>query len=694
MSTFWSSDDKIPVKQTKISIPAEHGLDYDAGQVVNITIPANVRFIQPKETYLKFDVLLKGGTAGNRVMLDAECGGQVLIRDIRIYSGGAGGSLLEEIQNYNVLTALKYDYENNETIRNKRGLTEGCNDFNSEQRGTYLSMKSNLNNVSKNAYSRAYTKDELEHDGYFGTATSSPVGTADSTTGLFQGLQKVKCLLPLNTGIFSNDKVFPSLLTEGLRLEILLEQAPRCIRILDTLNRYNRIGTAPIVHSVGALAVGTPAETGGCDPSSAANAWDTTDGNGQAIRYIWFRRDNQMTNVSNFPLAVGEYFDLLDMNKSPLDGVAATNVRPAYSGGSTAYAGATSGDDGLLRVEAIQFFPGDTANPTTTLGGAYGLIRVKLEANAYLWRQAGAPVGYAVSGTHGNWVAFSKEIATRTGFTYNPSYTISDVELIVQEVEMPQGYVSKMMSMMKEGGVLNYDFLSYTNYKYSQLAGDVVANIRLPLNQSKAKSILSIPTDSSVYSNIKQVTGSDLSWGAGVGATALTQVVTYPAFDSANYTYNNRNTLPFLAADPPTGNGTGITCCDHWMNSVRSGMVGIWDELQQYQWFYNGKLNPSRQVDCSEVATGRSLSQQWCIEAEKALAMAGIRPLSFKAQHTNAFLGRALALQTGVYDTRGRDFNLQVEYTGVAPIKNKLWHNFVAHIRSLQIKGNQISLQI
>ena len=234
----------------------------------------------------------------------------------------------------------------------------------------------------------------------------------------------------------------------------------------------------------------------------------------------------------------------------------------------------------------------------------------------------------------------------------------------------------------------------YTNYKYSQLAGDVVANIRLPLNQSKAKSILSIPTDSSVYSNIKQVTGSDLSWGAGVGNTALTQDVNYLAYDSSNYTYNNRNARPYASADPPAGNGTGITCCDHVMFSVRSGLVGIWDELQQYQWFYNGKLNPSRQVDCSEVATGRSLSQQWCIEAEKSLAMAGIRPLSFKAQHTNAFLGRALALQNGVYDTRGRDFNLQVEYTGVAPIKNKLWHNFVAHIRSLQIKGNQISLQI
>ena len=215
MSTFWNSDDKIPVKQTKISIPAENGLNYSAGQLINITIPSNVRFIQPKETYLKLDVLINGGGAGNRLMLDAELGGQVLIRDIRVYSGGAGGQLLEEIQNYNVLTALRYDYHQSESIRNKRCLTEGCNDFNPETRGTFCSLKSSLNNVNKNAYSRAYTDDNETNSQLFGTATSNPVGTD-------RGLQKVKCLLPLHTGIFQNDRVFPALLTEGLRIEILV----------------------------------------------------------------------------------------------------------------------------------------------------------------------------------------------------------------------------------------------------------------------------------------------------------------------------------------------------------------------------------------------------------------------------------------------------------------------------------------
>ena len=127
--SFWESKDLVPVAQRKISVPAEFGLNYSAGQKVLIHVPPSIDFFQPKETYLKFEVEIAGGdddTLGRRrLMLDAETGGQVLIRDLRIYSGGAGRILLEEYQNYNVLTALKYDYETNDNLKKKRALTEG-----------------------------------------------------------------------------------------------------------------------------------------------------------------------------------------------------------------------------------------------------------------------------------------------------------------------------------------------------------------------------------------------------------------------------------------------------------------------------------------------------------------------------------------------------------------------------------------
>ena len=96
------------------------------------------------------------------------------------------------------------------------------------------------------------------------------------------------------------------------------------------------------------------------------------------------------------------------------------------------------------------------------------------------------------------------------------------------------------------------------------------------------------------------------------------------------------------------------------------------------------------------IANGnRSINQQWLIECEKALYMSGMDGLSFRAYQENFFIGRALSLQNGIYDARGKDFNLQVEYTGTdAPAKNKLWNCFVAHIRRIVVRGEQISMEI
>ena len=91
-----------------------------------------------------------------------------------------------------------------------------------------------------------------------------------------------------------------------------------------------------------------------------------------------------------------------------------------------------------------------------------------------------------------------------------------------------------------------------------------------------------------------------------------------------------------------------------------------------------------------------SISQQWAIEAEKALAMSDIEPLSFMAFQSNFFIGRALALgKNAVYDARGKDFMLQVEYTGDnVQTKNKLWNNYVSHLRRLVIKSGSLHVQL
>ena len=670
MSGFWSVSDKIPVKQTKVSIPSENGLNFKSNQVMNFNIPASTQFIQPRETYLRFDVKIDDSTwaadGTQRFQLD-KMGGSVVIRDIRIYAGGAGGTLLEEIQNYNVLTGVRYSYEQNESLRNKRSLTEGGSQFNAKCRSTFHNTESSTNNVTENPYFDAFT---------------------DDTTGLqntAHASKKVKCLLPLHTGIFQNDKVFPCLLTDGLRIEILLESAPRCIIPLSQVSDNCHLNEKVIFH-------GLTGEDNG--QGAALNAWDAAGG---PVTDIWVRRDNSQTTAETFPFAIGEMFDFVDSNYNQAEA-----DETAVQGNSPIIA-YTCVDGNPMTIQSIYHYP-FSGGGGAVVGGDWGLTKITLVSGA---TRSAAPTNNQVMGGNSaadaKWVMVSRTLTKASASQMALlDYELTDVELIVQQLEMPPGYTSKLMKMMKEGGSLNYDFLSYRNYKYSALSGDTQVNMRLPLVESRAKSIICVPTDSSVYTDKALIQGTPCSASGVPGLHALIGgVAQYTGFDSteaAKYAYDHNNELVFSAA-------TGAN--EYVPNySQRSGLVGIGDYLTNYQLFYGGKLNPSRIVDCKGVSSGRTLSQQWAIEAEKALAMAGIRPLSFRDLHENFFIGRALSLQDGVYDARGKDFNLQLAYEGTsvivapinlenaAPTKNKLWCNYCSHLRRLVVKGNAISVEV
>lgn len=590
-TTFWTSDEKIPISQTKVSIPATHGLEYSPGNKCEFHIPAGIGFFQPKESYLNLAVKISKDptNAPTRLQLDAETGLQVLLRDVRIYSGGSGRQLLEEYQNYNVLTALKYDYETNDTLKAKRGLTEGATVFNAQQRYTTGVEQSMQNNVDQNPYF-----EPLPASGSFSTAWTN------------SSYQEVKALLPLNTGIFQNDKIFPIAMTEGLVVEIIFEDARRVFRTLDQTNQYRHLMGNPFFMS-------TNGSNAGPDKPKAANA--------SAFTEFYVRRDNCQGwsgNIKAFPFVIGEEFRFVN---------ASTGVdNPSIASGST-----------VAVIKRIEYVGGTTNAVKVTVEGSTGYRPTNLLDQEH--------------------VMYSRSVLDAT--TYNPTYTITNAEFVIQQVEMPSGYTNKLAQMMKGGGVMNYDFVSATNYKISQLKSERVANLRLPLNQSRAKSVLCIPTDASAS-----------------GTKELLE---------AKYTYTTHYDQFASAGDHPWNK----------INSQRTGLVGCVDELTSYQLFYDGKLNPNRKVFCNKISTKNSIDQQPLIELEKGLVMGGIKPFSMKKYRENFCIGRALSLQNGVYDTRGKDFALQVEYQeSNAPTVDKLWNCWCIHLRRIAISGSAIALQI
>ena len=602
MSSFWQTQDKIPISQKSVSVPSQNGLEYSGGQRIVIDIPSSVQYIQPRESYLKFDVKIKLPTASatfhpTPLQLDEILGGQSLLKDVRIYSGGAGKILLEEYQDYNVLTNVKYSYETNDVLRAKRALTEGSTYHSVKSRATLGTTESHKNSVVDNPYFKLPATDDILSDANF---------------------RVVKCLLPLHTGLFSSAKVLPVLLTEGLVIDIILEDTSRVMRMLDTARKDTRFKSKPIFHSVnGSVDPATPATS---IPAQATPGDPTT---GIPITEFFFTNDNSITARNKVPFCVGESVALCD------------------------FAGVDIPIAGTLIVATIEEPAGLPGNQ---------LVKITFDQTVAV---PPLSIGEVLPGTA---FVFSNSVSGYAGVYNTASYVVSNVEMILQQLEMPQGYTSKMMSMMKEGGSMNYDFQSSTNFKYSQLKDDVVANIRLPLNMSRAKAILSVPTDATTYGADVRISGHSPTPGKG----------TYQTFSM-------------------------VGSADRFESSDKSGLVGITDFITDYQYFYDGKLNPSRKVDCQKTASQVSISQIPLIELEKALVMSNITPFSFKEFQSNFVIGRALSLHNGIYDTRGKDFNLQVEYTGQTPavaVKNKLWCNFISHIRRIVFKGNGISLEV
>lgn len=573
MSSFFVAENKVNIAQQSIAVPSDNGLSYNPGQLIELKIdPAQVKFFQPQNSYLQFNVKLQMPTeasgAVSKFMLDSHIGAQALIKDIRIHDG-SNNALLEEIVGYNIATMLKYDYHCNDTLRNKRALTEGAGGRVTPhgQLGTKQSWQ--------NSHKMGYVENDTE-----GTTRASALKNASYTN--------VKVCLPLNTGIFQNDKVFPCMLTNGLRIQILLEDADKVCRMLEggMLKRKKLLN--PFFHSSNGCLTNTGAGSG-----SMVNGTDYTE--------IFITQDNGYVEPSSLPFAVGERIAFV---KAQDNSFVATTPN--------------------ITISKIEFVSG------------FDLI--KITTNSF---SPDTTIGTNANASH---LLVSQSVEGQS--SYNMTYTVSDVDLVLQSLDMGSQYEADMLRRMREGGTINYDFLSMTNYRYSQLATDLVAQIQLPIENRRMKSVICIPTDSTVYTN-KQI----------LQASGTYEIVSGEFQD-------------------------------------RCGLAGISDNIQNYQFTYSGRLQPSRLVDCSKTSAKTSVSQQHLIELEKALTSAGISGQSMLEFNSNFVIGRAVAVQNGVYDARNRQFSLNVNYTGTAPTKNKLWNNFVFHIRRMVINGDNISVEV
>jgi hypothetical protein len=576
-ASYWESDSVIRIGETQVSIPSEHGLSYTSGQKISLMVPPSVKMIDGKSCFLEFNVKIAGGAVPTKLQLD-QMGGSCVIRNLRIYDG-TRSTLLEEIQDYHAVVAIKYDYDADDSLRQSRALVEGGTAYAARFRGNNGTSESHLTELHQNPYF-------VEKSGVLTTDWTD----ADHTTA--------KCCVPIHAGVFG-DRIFPVMMTGGLYLEFDLAPAQQVIKQLDSVNRNVR----------------TPRNV--YFKSLINDADWPVDATNRDVFWVSPTENELGDDTSNFPFCVGETFRFAKyLQPNNLDGL--------------------SGEMKISRIEKHVGSGNIQVTVATARNNAAGVI------------------------IDDGWVMYST--AMEAGATSTLEYTVSDFNLIAHEIHLDPAYEAGMLAKAREGKSIELDIYSVTNHKHSTLSSDTQVTYNIHANNSRAKSLVIMPTDATTYAVGKQV--------AGVGTYQI----------------------------GPFDGGVDVDSddlMDSSLTSMRSGYSGIIDGLTSTQFLMGGVLVPSRPVQTKKMVTKQSVDAFHLFELEKALAQGGVAPRSFAAMQSNFLVGRAFGLQEGVSDLRNKDLQVLLRYEDLSfqPEKNKIYNNFIFHIRKLIIRNGQVAVQ-
>src|SRR6056300_695116 len=210
-------DNAIPSKST--FSPSDHQRSYRSAQTIRFQIQKFNSFIDPRQSSLNFKIQIKG--APTVVTFSKRCGIHSLIDSIRIYD--MEGTQLENIQNYAELAEKLHFYSESSSIRNKRGLTELLEYTSRDFDGIEYDNKPSRN---------FYQSQLFNHEYLTGTDAAYSADVDYSTDP-----NTCEVAFRLYSGILGapSEKMFPVMLTSGLRVEIDLNRADKSLQ-LWTLN--------------------------------------------------------------------------------------------------------------------------------------------------------------------------------------------------------------------------------------------------------------------------------------------------------------------------------------------------------------------------------------------------------------------------------------------------------------------------
>jgi len=449
--SYWAVDETVKIGETAVSIPAEQGLSYSVGATsrrVSFEVPRSVKFLSGKDSYLDFDLEIKhpavqAQVGKTRLQWDP-AGGGMMCQNIRIYTSDR--MLLEEINEYNQLVAVRSDYDTDASRRGSRSLMEGGTVYNPQSGST--------RGASQSEYSDLHTNPWFKVTGAGGPKTAYDTATMQNV---------VHCCVPIHSGVFSGS-IYPNMLT-GLYIEIDLMPAPRVIKQLDSVSKMRRRTLNPIVHTLlldNATEVTTLAAGGGA----------------RTIDAVFFDFANNIDTLDNFPFVVGECVNFI--------------ARVGHAALEANIDGTGGGAFALATISQIEL--------GATLA-APGVNRVKVTfANTVDNLAAAGGRGAVIDNDS---IMISMGVAEAASFPVE--YEVKNLNLVAHQVDLDPSYEQGMLAKARSGGSIEFDIASYTNYKNSLLASERQGTFLIHANNARAKAALIIPTDSTPYTDAQLV---------------------------------------------------------------------------------------------------------------------------------------------------------------------------------------------
>ena len=406
---------------------------------IRFHLPSYLGFIDVNQTYIKYNLTIEN--ARGFLVPDKNCGGHALFRNVELRDGN-NKAQLELCEDYNANYSLLSNFTKQNTVSHKRELANGV--------------------VSKGG-------DRAMDSILYYDAPAAHGGTIVAPTGLGKTVLTPKLQFGLNTGLFKQGQALPLGAMNGMRITIDTEDPLRALQYLDdevksSSTRLNFASNRILVENVGGniKATGDDARGNNVDLTDTIFSIETSHSDRLLIPFDV----NDILYISNQGGALA--------NEEQLGTIVGFNTTGASGGG---------------RV-AISYIPNRNQ-------GA-GLAADHASNNSQLYIKI-ADRQVAQNGRIG--VA---DVGSNVG-TLNipaPSYRMSDIEMIVEQLSPPSQYVQAMMkAVMGEKGV-QMDILSYDLFRHNQNNVVGLQQILIPTRMTRAKSLFSQPLSVSSFRSL------------------------------------------------------------------------------------------------------------------------------------------------------------------------------------------------